>query len=269
VTNDRVPDPYRTLGVDQAAPPEEVRRAYLRAIRAVHPDVAPGREDEARAINQAYRAILARQRAASTPASGATAPPPPSPPQTATRPGSSGPRRAHRPSVAERVSLWTGAILVVGIALWAGTAVRSGPSAAPASEPNPATVIAECEMEVSAAFGRALDAHDRADVAVTRAAAAGGLSEEPARLDGSLAAAESGVRRLDRGRLSDAGRRLVSSFLELLEQDRVTVAHAAQRRWDLVGAGQRQADAQLDQTLDLIRATATLPLCHLADVLGE
>ncbi len=116
-------------------------------------------------------------------------------------------------------------------------------------------------MEVSAAFGRALDAHDRADIAVTRAAAAGGLSEEPARLDGSLAAAESGVRRLDRSRLSDAGQRLASSFLALLEEDRVIVAHAAQRRWDLVGSGQRDADALLHQTLDLIRATATLPLC--------
>jgi hypothetical protein len=159
------------------------------------------------------------------------------------------------------VSLWTGAIVVVGIALWAGTAVRSGPMAVPRSEPNPAALIAECEMQVSAAFGRALDAHDRADLAVTRAAAAGGLSEEPARLDGSLAAAESGVRRLDRSRLSDAGRRLATSLLALLEQDRVTVAQASQRRWDLVGTGQREADAQLDQTLDLIRATATLPLC--------
>ncbi len=259
--DNRIPDPYRTLGVDPATPPEEVRRAYLRAIRAVHPDLAPGREEEARAINQAYRAILGRQRAASTPASGATAPPPPSPPQTATRPGSPAPRRVHRPSVAERVSLWTGAIVVVGIALWAGTAVRSGPTAVTPSEPNPATVIAECEMEVSAAFGRALDAHDRADIAVTRAAAAGGLSEEPARLDGSLAAAESGVRRLDRSQLSDAGQRLASSVLALIEDDRVIVAHASQRRWDLVGIGQRQADAQLDQTLDLIRATATLPLC--------
>jgi hypothetical protein len=159
------------------------------------------------------------------------------------------------------VSLWTGAIVVIGIALWAGTAVRGGPTAAPRPEPNPATVIAECEMEVSAAFGRALDAHDRADLAVARAAAAGGLSEEPARLDGTLAAAESGVRRLDRSQLSDAGRRLAASLLTLLEQDRVIVAHASQRRWDLVGTGQREADAQLDQTLDLIRATATLPLC--------
>jgi molecular chaperone DnaJ len=50
--------PYAALGVAPDATFEEIRRAYRAAIRAVHPDVAPGREAEAKRLTAAY-AVLA------------------------------------------------------------------------------------------------------------------------------------------------------------------------------------------------------------------
>jgi hypothetical protein len=55
-------NPYDVLGVRHGAPPEEVRRAYVRLARQHHPDLAdPGRRDEAeqrmRAINEAWAVL--------------------------------------------------------------------------------------------------------------------------------------------------------------------------------------------------------------------
>jgi hypothetical protein len=55
-------NPYEVLGVRQGAPPEEVRRAYVRLARRHHPDLAePGQREAAeqrmRAINEAWAAL--------------------------------------------------------------------------------------------------------------------------------------------------------------------------------------------------------------------
>lgn len=55
-------NPYDVLGVRHGAPPEEVRRAYVRLARQHHPDlVEPGRREEAehrmRVINEAWAVL--------------------------------------------------------------------------------------------------------------------------------------------------------------------------------------------------------------------
>jgi curved DNA-binding protein CbpA len=59
-------DPYRVLGVDQAAPHEVIREAYRMLARRFHPDVAPGRDAQARMvqINAAWELIGDEQRRA-------------------------------------------------------------------------------------------------------------------------------------------------------------------------------------------------------------
>lgn len=62
------PDPihYRALGLPEGAPPNEVRRAYKRLARELHPDLHPAASDEARrdletrfaAVTVAYKALL-------------------------------------------------------------------------------------------------------------------------------------------------------------------------------------------------------------------
>ena len=47
-------DPYATLGVERSATPAQVRRAYHRRMRAVHPDTRHGDEEAAKAVNAAY-----------------------------------------------------------------------------------------------------------------------------------------------------------------------------------------------------------------------
>lgn len=67
-------DPYVTLGIEADATLEEVRKAWLRALAANHPDRAMGRgfsgvfvqmsNDKAASINAAYQAILRAHSAA-------------------------------------------------------------------------------------------------------------------------------------------------------------------------------------------------------------
>ena len=48
---------YALLGVRESASAEEIRAAYVRKIKAVHPDVNPGHEEEAKRIILAYRTL--------------------------------------------------------------------------------------------------------------------------------------------------------------------------------------------------------------------
>lgn len=48
---------YRTLGVDPGAGDDEVRRAYRRLVKEVHPDAESGDEEEFKRVNRAYEAL--------------------------------------------------------------------------------------------------------------------------------------------------------------------------------------------------------------------
>lgn len=51
-------DPYVILGVDPATPGEDIRRAYHRAMRDAHPDMADaGDVERAQAVNTAYEVL--------------------------------------------------------------------------------------------------------------------------------------------------------------------------------------------------------------------
>ena len=55
-------DPYRELGVDPGAPPDELRRAYRERVRRLHPDsrpepVDPVADEELRRVTAAWDAI--------------------------------------------------------------------------------------------------------------------------------------------------------------------------------------------------------------------
>ena len=54
---------YRVLGLSTAAPLEEVRRAYRRLARQLHPDVHSGDEDRFKCITAAYNVLTGRQKA--------------------------------------------------------------------------------------------------------------------------------------------------------------------------------------------------------------
>jgi len=71
------PDPHELLGVAPGASPDEVRRAYRRAARQLHPDAAGGGNAALfRLVTAAYEQLLAGDSAPPAPV---PAPPPPEP----------------------------------------------------------------------------------------------------------------------------------------------------------------------------------------------
>ncbi len=66
------PDPYRVLGLSRGATPEQIRTAYRRLARAVHPDVCKAPDAAARfaALAEAYEQLTDPARSPSGPHSG-------------------------------------------------------------------------------------------------------------------------------------------------------------------------------------------------------
>jgi curved DNA-binding protein CbpA len=105
-----VPTHYEVLGVAEGASEEEVRRAYRRLVKAVHPDHA-GDAAHFRSITQAYDVLSDPARRAAYDRSLRPAPVA-APPRPGPRPG---PRR-WRPRYGRHLALLVAALVVVGVA---------------------------------------------------------------------------------------------------------------------------------------------------------
>jgi molecular chaperone DnaJ len=52
-----VSDPYQVLGVAQDASPDDIKRAYRKLARELHPDVSPGNEEQFKQVTAAYEVL--------------------------------------------------------------------------------------------------------------------------------------------------------------------------------------------------------------------
>lgn len=59
-----MPDYYNTLGIDEAASPEEVKKAYRKLAHRYHPDKDGGNEEKFKEINEAYQVLGDEQKRA-------------------------------------------------------------------------------------------------------------------------------------------------------------------------------------------------------------
>lgn len=185
-------DYYRILGVEQAAPEREIKKAYYELARDLHPDKAKT-PDEARTnaqrlatISKAYNVLKdPRKRAeydAGYKGGGAAAPPPPRPPAvataTATPPGTTPPATEYADSPAPKISstdIQSQRILTAQKAFVKGmeyykqgefrkalpffdAAVKNDPD----SEAHYHLKLAHCLVKTKGSFSRAVEAAERA-----------------------------------------------------------------------------------------------------------
>jgi hypothetical protein len=130
-------DPYELLGVDRTADHDTIVSAYRRRIRAVHPDLPTGSEEETRLLHVARDILLDPLQRAEYDRSVSTAGPPGDPPA---RPATAGypppPRSPYPPpapvatnlaaSVVSLFFFWPMGIPAVLLATRAGNAVKAG-----------------------------------------------------------------------------------------------------------------------------------------------
>lgn len=86
-------DPYKVLGVHPSVSDEDIRSAYRRAMKRVHPDTGSGDPAKAREVNEAYELLSDPQARAAhdAEAAAAAAPPRPEPSQEPRSSGWAGP----------------------------------------------------------------------------------------------------------------------------------------------------------------------------------